>query len=116
MIARREMIAWLFCFASAVTFVCTAYASDVKVEDIQAKKVPGACRVFGKVRNLENHAIKGYVKIKFLDGNGDILKTANTDVNGLDPIKPGQAGPFEYYTEPENCFGVVSFQVLFRDM
>ena len=116
MIALRKIITWLLFFAGAAVFICLAYAGDVKVEDIQAEKVPGACRVFGKIRNLENHAIKGYVKIKFLDGNGDILKTASTYVNDRDPIEPGQAGPFEYYTEPGDCDGAVSFQVLFRDM
>ena len=116
MIARCKMIAWLLCFASTTAFVCAAYASEVKVEDIQAEKVPGACRISGKIRNLENHAIKGYVKIKFLDANGDIVKTASAFVNDLDPFEPSQASPFEYYIEPENCDGVVGFNVFFKDM
>ena len=114
---QLKKVARLLFFAIAAVFVCAVtYASEVMVEDVKMKNVPGACRVFGKIRNLENHAIKGYVKIKFLDANNDIIKTTKTYVNDLDPVEPGQAGPFDYYTEPENCDDVVGFNVLFKDM
>ena len=48
-----------------------------------------------------------------VDSNGDIVKTYSAFVNGGDPLKPGQAGPFEYWTNPDDFDGVVDFQVIF---
>jgi len=93
-----------------------SYAGEVRIENVQIDKAhSNAWAVKGMVRNLENHSIEGYVKIKFLNAQGDIVKSALTYVNAGDPLNPGQAGPFEYWTEPENFTGVVNFQVLFRD-
>ena len=89
-------------------------AKKVEVEGVRInKKSSTGWAVIGKIRNLENSPIKGYVKIKFLDSNGDIVKTYTAFVNGGDPLKPGQAGPFEYWTDPDDFDGVVDFQVIF---
>jgi len=93
-----------------------SYASDVRAENVRiVKEHSNAWAVKGMVRNLENHSIKGYVKIKFLNSQGDILKTANAYVNDGDPLSPGQAGAFEYWTGPKDFQGVVNFQVIYKD-
>ena len=68
----------------------------------------------GKCGN-RNHPIKGYVKIKFLNARGDIVKTVNAYVNSLDPFNPGQAAPFEYWDDPSEFEGITDFQVIFKD-
>ena len=97
-------------------FISIAFASEVSVEGLTLKKEhSNAWAIAGKVRNLESSPIKGYVKIKFLDSKGDITKTVKAYVNDMDPIGPGQAGPFEYWTSPSDFSGVSNYQVIFVD-
>ena len=92
------------------------YASEVRIEDVRVdKKIRNAWAVKGKVKNRESHSIKGYVKIKFLNWRGDVMKSVTTTVNGGDLIKPQQAAPFEYYAEPEEFEGATKFDVIFID-
>ena len=94
-----------------------AFASNVKIENVKiGQSNPVAWCVSGMVRNLENHPIKGYVKIKFLNSRGDIARSYSAFVNDNDPIAPGQAASFEYFGSPEEFEGVVDFQVIFKDM
>lgn len=67
--------------------------------------------VKGRVRNLVNSDVRGYVSIKFLDANGNITYSTRTIVNDGDLFD--QTAPFEYYTQPENFEGVVDFDVEF---
>ena len=112
--ARNKIIPLFIWVACTIVFVSSACTSEVRVEDLRTERGE-ICSIYGKIRNLENHSIKGYVRIKFLNANGDITKTGSAWVNDLDPIKPGQAAPFEYHTELEDCHGVVRFQVLFEE-
>ncbi|MFC1567465.1 hypothetical protein ACFL3R_01340 [Thermodesulfobacteriota bacterium] len=98
-------------------FTHRSYAGNVEAENVRiVKEHSNAWAVKGMVRNLENHSIKGYVKIKFLNSQGDVLKTAKTYVNDRDPLSPGQAGSFEYWASPSDFQGVVNFQIIFKDM
>ena len=97
-------------------FTNIVFASEVSIEGLNLKKeLSNAWAIAGKVRNMESSSIKGYVKIKFLDSEGDITKTVKAYVNDMDPIEPGQAGPFEYWTSPSDFSGVSNYQVIFVD-
>ena len=103
-------------FLLFIGFIGIASASEVSVEGLILKKEhSNAWAIAGKIRNLESHSIKGYVKIKFLNSKDDITKTAKTYVNDMDPIEPGQAAPFEYWTSPSNYSGVSNYQIIFVD-
>lgn len=67
----------------------------------------------GKVRNLANSDVRGYVSIKFLDSNGNITYSTRTRVNDGDLFTHNQTAPFEYHTQPENFTGVTDFDVEF---
>ena len=93
-----------------------AFASNVKFENVKTGlSNPVAWSVSGMVRNLENHPIKGYVKIEFLNSRGDVTKSYNAYVNDGDPIAPSQAALFVYFASPEEFEGIVDFQVIFKD-
>lgn len=72
-----------------------------------------AWSVKGMARNISALPIKGYVNIKFLNSNNDIVYTTKTRVNDGDSFSSGQAASFEYYTEPKNFDGVINFDVQF---
>ncbi len=110
------ILAFIFILLALAISVVDSYASDVSIENVRIHKLyPTTWGVRGLVRNLENHPIKGYVKIKFLNARGDIVKTVSAYVNSLDPFNPGQAAPFEYYDNPSEFEGVTNFQVIFKD-
>lgn len=88
--------------------------ANVSVEDLTVNKsIKNAWCVKGKIRNQESKALKGYVKIKFLDSKGDVLKSAMAPVNGNDSLNPGQAGVFEYFTSPNDFKNVTHYDVIF---
>ena len=89
----------------------------VKVEGVRINKTKFSdlWGVIGKIRNLSNSPIKGSVTIKFLGSNGDIVKTDSRTVNNGDPIKPGQAAPFESWEDRKDFNGVVDFQIIFKE-
>ena len=89
-------------------------SSKTKVENVEIKKDNKfAWAVVGMIQNESSSEIKGYVKIKFLNSNGDILNTAKAKVNDGDSFGPGQAANFDYFTEPNNFDGVTDFAVDF---
>ena len=105
----------LISFFLVLFFSCSVFASSVRVESVNLYKYGSAWAVKGQIRNLENHPIKGYAKIKFLNSRGDIVASHSARVNDLDPIKSGQSASFEYYDIPSEFEDVVNFQVIFED-
>jgi len=92
------------------------FSEKNKVENVQINKDNKfAWAVTGMIRNNSSSNIKGAVKIKFLTSSGDIVHTTRTKVNDGDILKPGQAGSFDYYTEPKNFEGVTDFDVEFYE-
>lgn len=113
----RAITTWVLTVIIFILVSAPAFASNVKVENIKAgQSSPGTWRVGGMIRNLESHSIKGYVKIKFLNSRGDIIRSTMAYVNGGDPVAPGQAALFEYYANSKYFEGVVNYQVIFIDM
>lgn len=87
-----------------------------KVENVQiVKENTNAWAVRGMIRNISSSTVKGAVKIKFLNPNGDILHSHQAYVNDGDPLNPNQAGVFEYYAAPSEFDGVVDFAVEFYE-
>lgn len=88
--------------------------AEYKVENVRiAKDYSNAWGVKGMIRNKTSTNIKGDVKIKFINSKGDILHTARAFVNDGDSFRPGQAAPFEYYTNPSDFIDVVNFDIDF---
>lgn len=106
-------------FLAALTFIFISnpvLASNVKIESVRTvQEYSDAWCIRGMVRNVENHPIKGYVKIKFLNSLGDVVRSHSASVNDGDSIAPGQATFFEYYADPKEFKNVVNFQVIFKD-
>ena len=89
-------------------------SSKFKVEKVKIKEDSKfAWAVVGMIRNESSSDIKGYVKIKFLNSNGDIVYTTKAKVNDGDSFGPGRAASFDYFTEPKNFDGVTDFEVDF---
>lgn len=87
-----------------------------KVENVKMiKEYPNAWTVKGFIRNNDSQSIKGWVKIKFINSNGDIVHSFNAYVNDGDPIDPGQAGSFSYTTDPSDFNGIVEYRVIFNE-
>ena len=92
------------------------FTEKTKVENVKINKDNEyAWAVTGMIRNNSSSSLKGAVKIKFLTTSGDIVHTTRAKVNDGDFLKPGQAGLFKYYTEPENFNGVTDFDVEFYE-
>ncbi|WP_139959870.1 Phr family secreted Rap phosphatase inhibitor [Flavicella sediminum] len=92
------------------------FTQKTKVENVKINKDNKyAWAVTGMIRNNSSSNIKGAVKIKFLTPNGDIVHTTRAKVNDGDVLKPGQAGNFNYYTEPKNFNRVTDFDVEFYE-
>jgi hypothetical protein len=91
-------------------------STKTKVENVQIKKEhSNAWAVTGMIRNNSSSEIKGAVKIKFLNSNGDVVHNNRAKVNDGDPMKPGQAGNFEYFTDPDKFYDVTDFDVEFYE-
>jgi hypothetical protein len=84
-------------------------AKDVKM----VKETKNAWGVVGMIKNYPNEAVKGGVKIKFLNSNGDVVYSSKAFVNSGDELRPGQSANFEYYTDPSKFNGVTDFDVEF---
>ena len=85
-----------------------------KVENVRIEKDhSNAWGVKGMIRNVSSANISGAVKIKFINSKGDIVHSTRAYVNDGDPIKPGQAGPFEYFVAPKVFEDVSKFDVEF---
>lgn len=103
-------------FENSNTQETSPIAEITEVENVKINKENKyGWAVTGMIRNNSSSNIKGAVKIKFLTESGDIVHTTRTKVNDGDVLKPGQAGVFDYYTEPENFNGVTDFDVEFYE-
>jgi hypothetical protein len=91
-----------------------ASALEFGVEDVSiSKKYSNAWGIVWKIRNKEKRAVKGYVKGKLLNKDGDVIYTFKCFVNDGDPLDPGQAGPFGHWTAPENFTAAESYNIQF---
>lgn len=89
---------------------------NFSVENVRiSKDHRNAWAVKGSIRNKASHAIKGAVKIKFVNSKGDIVHSNRAYVNGGDSFEAGQAANFEYFTDPETFNDVVDFKVEFYE-
>ncbi len=89
---------------------------DTSVENVRIdKSISNAWGVKGQIRNNSDKEIKGAVKIKFINSNGDIVHNGRAFVNGGDYFNSGQSASFEYFVEPEKFTGVVDFEVIFYE-
>ena len=94
----------------------TDNSRNITVESVELiKEHSNAWAVKGMIRNNTSSDINGAVKIKFLNSKGDIVYNNRAFVNDGDPIQPGQAGNFVYYTDPYNFEGVTDFDVQFYE-
>jgi hypothetical protein len=115
---RRHPIIILL-FMLAVSFAATgSYAAEVEMGDLSVDQTtnPSFWAIEGWVRNLEAHPIKGYVKIKFLNSNGSIVKSVAAAVNDAQPIEPSEVGAFVYQTFSSYFRGVADFDVVFVEV
>ena len=91
-------------------------SNNVRIENVTSDTShPNVGYVKGMVRNLSNNDIKGAVKIKFLNFNGDVVHSSRAYVNDGDPIRPGKSASFSYATEPEYFTGVEDFEITFYE-
>jgi hypothetical protein len=115
---RRHPIIILL-FILAVSFAATdSYAAEVEIGGLNVDQTtnPSFWAIEGSVRNLEANPIKGYVKIKFLNSNGSIVKSVSAAVNDAQPVEPGEVGAFIYQTFSSYFRGVVDFNVVFVEV
>lgn len=113
MTMRGKFVLLLLCFGLVAALTSMVYASEVSIEGATMKDQLGVWVVEGKVRNLEKHPIRGFVRIKFLDANGNIVKLANAFVTSRDSIAPGQAASFELWTNFTGSTGKLDFEIDF---
>ena len=116
---RRHCIITILLLMMALPFAAVdSYAADVEIGSLNVDQIsnPSFWAIEGSVRNLEGHFIKGYVKIWFLNANGNIVKLVSAAVNDAQPIKPGETGAFVYQTFSSYFRGVVDFQVVFVEV
>ena len=115
MIAQSKLVPVLICFGLVVALASMVYASEVSVEGVTMENQFGVWVVVGKVRNLEKHPIRGFVRIKFLDANSNIVKSVNAFVTSRDSLAPGQAASFELWTNFRGPAGKLDFEIDFVD-
>jgi hypothetical protein len=115
MIAQSKLVPVLLCFGLVAALASMVYASEVSVEGATMEYHFGVWVVLGKVRNLEKHPIRGFVKIKFIDANRNIVKSVNAFVTSRDSLAPGQAAPFELWTNFRGSAGELDFEIDFVD-
>jgi hypothetical protein len=90
---------------------------NISVKNVRiSKDYPNAWAVKGSIKNNTDKPLKGAVKIKFKDSNGDIVHSAQAYVNDGDYFNPGQSASFEYFESPERFKDVVDFDVEFYEI
>jgi hypothetical protein len=67
----------------------------------------------GTVYNNCGKDVNGYVKIKFIDSNGDIRHTAKARVNDGDYFSDRQSAPYHYSAKPIEFIDINTFEVVF---
>ena len=115
MIAQSKLVPVLLCFGLVAALASMVYASEVSVEGVTMENQFGVWVVVGKVRNLEKHPIRGFVRIKFIDANSNIVKSVNAFVTSRDSLEPGQATSFELWTNFRGSAGKLDFEIDFVD-
>ena len=113
MIMGSKLLPVLLCFGLTVELASMVYASEVSVEGAKMENRFGVWVVAGKVRNLEKNPIRGFVRIKFIDANRNVIKSANAFVTSRDSLAPGQAAPFELWTNFRVSAGEPDFEIDF---
>ena len=116
---RRHIIMTILLFMLALSFAAAdSYAAEVEIGDLNVDQTsnPTFWAIEGWVRNLEPYPIKGYVKIKFLNTNGSIVKSVNAAVNDAQPLEAGEVGAFVYRTFSSYFSGVEDFNVIFVEV
>jgi hypothetical protein len=97
----------------------SSYVSNkiVKISDVEIHKdYTKSWAVKGMVKNISNKDLSGYVKIKFIDSNGNIKGSNMAKVNDGDSFSPNQSAYFEYYTRSSNFYDIVDFNVTFFEL
>ena len=115
---RRHPIIILL-FMLALSFAAAgSYAAEVEIGEVTLDQTsnPSFWAIEGSVRNLEDHDIKGYVRIGFLNSNGSIVKLVFAAVNDAQPFAPGAGGAFVYQTFRSYFRGVADFDVVFVEV
>jgi hypothetical protein len=115
---RRHPIIILLFMLALVFAANHSYAAEVEIGGFNVDQTtnPSFWAIEGWVRNLETHPIKGYVKIRFLNGNGSIVKSVAAAVNDAQPIEPSAVGAFLYRTFNSYFGGVADFEVVFVEV
>ena len=113
--AQIKLVPVLLCFGLVATLTSKLYASEVSIEGATMESRFGLWVVVGKVRNLERHPIRGFVRIKFIDANRNIVKSVNAFVTSSDSLAPGQAAPFEIWTNFRGSADEMDFEIDFVD-
>ena len=95
-----------------------SYAAEVEISNIYVDQTfdSSLWAIKGTVRNLETRPITGYVKIKFLNAEGQIFKAAATAVNDTKPLDPDQIGKFLYPAFKSYFSRAVGFRVNFVEV
>ncbi len=115
---RRHPIIILLFMLALVFAANHSYAADVEIGGFNVDQTsnPSFWAIEGWVRNLESYPIKGYVTIKFLNGNGSIVKSVAAAVNDAQPFESGEVGAFIYRTFSSYFRGVDDFDVFFVEV
>ena len=77
---RRHPIVTIMLFIMALSFVATdSYAAEVEIGSLNVDQTSNSSfwAIEGSVRNLEDHSIKGYVRIRFRDKSGYVVKSVS---------------------------------------
>ncbi|MFI8377312.1 hypothetical protein [Leeuwenhoekiella sp. NPDC079379] len=67
----------------------------------------------GSVRNIANKEIKGYIKVKYLNSENDIIGDAKAHINQGDYFRSGQSVLFKINKDPKELESVEYFDVQF---
>lgn len=116
---KRHPVTSILFFMMALSFAATnSDAAEVEIEGFNVDQTSNSSfwAIEGSVRNLETHPIKGYVKIKFLNTNGHIVKSVAAAVNEAQPIEPSEVGAFVYRTFSSYFNGIADFEVVFVEV
>ncbi len=113
--AQSKLVPALLCFGLVAALTSIVYASEVSVEGATMENRFGVWVIVGKVRNLEKHPIRGFVRIKFIDANSNIVKSVNAFITSRDSLAPGQAASFELWTNFPRSAGKLDFEIDFVD-
>ncbi len=116
---RSYTLTTILLFMLALSFAAhESYAAEVEIGALNLDQTsnPSFWAIEGSVRNLESHPIKGYVKIKFLNKEGQIVKAVATAVNDGQPISPSGSGAFVYRAFSSHFTGVAGFKVVFVEV